>query len=561
MPAIFQKALLVSVLASIALAHGCGQVGFGHSVSKVAANSSHVDGEAPLDADPELPAPPQPRGQLQLFPLGGHEHGGASGAEISAYDVHSMRLFTVNGAADSLDIQNIADPTAPQLITSVSLKDLGRPTSVSARQGMIAVSVLPDEHARKGSVLFLTEDGDVIKKLEVGYGPDMLTFSPDARWLLVANEGEPDSDYAFDPPGSISLIDVRKGPAMTEQADVVSIGFEKFNKLREALAPSIRIYSHSESVAQDLEPEYIAVSADSRTAWVTCQENNAIAVIDMESREVTQLKGLGFKDHSIAGQGLDASDEDGKIRIRPWPVRGMYEPDGIASFQIDGRTYLATANEGELREYRALNEQKRVKDLALNVQNFPQGKELKEEPNLGRLRVSNAFGDHDNDGVFEELFSAGTRSFSIWSADVEQVFDSGNQFERYLAHAHPQHFNSEHEALNFDDRSDNKGCEPESVTTGVIDGGTYAFIVLERMGGVMVYDVTSPHSPVFESYTNTRGFDGTVGDTGPEGVLFITAEQSPIGKPLLVVSYEISGTTRIFECRQNQNAPRPTAQL
>lgn len=535
-------------LFALGLLLGCEQAGFQQLARKsglqkaVDIKPHHVQFE-----DQETVPAPAARGLIQLVPLGGHEHGNTSGAEISAFDTRSRRLFTVNGSACSIDIQDLTNPANPQFLQSIEVVSLGRPTSVAARHGMIAATVMGKDKETRGNVLFLSSEGKILNQVQVGFEPDMLTFSPDGHWLLVANEGEPQQDYVVDPEGSVSLIDVSKGAEKTSQADVTHIGFEKFNSQRNSLGEGVRIYEKSKSVAQDLEPEYIAVSSDSQTAWVTLQENNAIAVIDLKSRQVTRLVGLGFKDHSLPGNGLDASDKDGKIRIRNWPVKGMYQPDGIAAFDIDGVTYLITANEGELREFVKLNEQARVAGLSLNPSVFPDAKQLQKSEHLGRLRVSNQFGDLDGDGQFEELYSAGARSFSIWSADVQLIFDSGDQFERILAEKYPAYFNSNHEAVAFDDRSDNKGCEPESVAVGKINGRTCAFIALERMGGIMVYDVSTPAAPVFESYLNTRDFKRETGDSGPEGVLFIPDEESPNGKPMLIVSYEISGTTRFFE--------------
>jgi len=505
------------------------------------------------EVDPELPAPPQPRGWLELVPIGGQSHGGMSAAEISAYDVGSKRLFTVNGNVGAIDIQDISNPQAPILVKTVSLKHLGGPTSVAAAHGMIAAAVAASKKSEKGHVVFLDSTGKILNTVQVGYEPDMVTFTPDGKRLLVANEGEPVQDYSFDPPGSISLIDVAEGPDGITAANVMELGFEQFNSQRKSLDSSIRIFGKNATVSQDLEPEYIAVSADSKTAWVVCQENNAIAVVDLEAKKVTKLIGLGFKDHSLDGNWLDVSDEDEKIRIRPWPVKGMYQPDGIAAFEVDGKTWLVTANEGDQREYTGFSEKVRVKDLKLNPAVFPQANELQKKRNLGRLQVTSALGDSDGDGQFEEIYSYGGRSFSIWSADVEQVYDSGDQFERFLAAQHPDHFHSDHESLNFDDRSDNKGCEPEGVTIGVVDGRPYVFIVLERIGGVMVYDVSSPQAPIFETYVNTRNFADGTGDSGPEGVLFLAPEKSPTGRPLLIISYEISGTTRFFDIQSRHD--------
>lgn len=513
------------------------------------------DGGAPnIEHDRPLPAPLAMRGRIALEPLGVYRHGvgfAESAAEVAAYDADSRRLFVVNVEHRRIDVLDISDPAEPQFAGELDVAGLGVPTSVAARPGLIAASVAAESKRETGKVVFLSPDGAALRVLDVGHEPDMLTFTPDGRWLLVANEGEPEDDYSFDPEGSISRIDVSGGVESLSQSDVVALDFRHFNGQRAALDSSIRIFGPGATVAQDLEPEYIAVSPDSNAAWAACQENNAIAVIDIAEARVTRLVGLGFKDHFLDGNGLDASDRDGRIDIRPWPVRGMYQPDGIASFRTGGRVHVVTVNDGKDRDYGGYSERCRVADLRLDPRRFPDAAMLQRPENLGRLRTTTATGDHDGDGLHEEIFSYGGRSFAIWTESLEPVFDSGDQFERITAAQHPEHFNSDHESHAFDDRSDDKGPEPEGLAIGDVGGATYAFIGLERMGGVLVYDISDPSAPVFENYVNTRDFaetpgPGSGGDLGPEGVLFINAADSPIDQPLLVVSHEVSGTTRIY---------------
>jgi 2',3'-cyclic-nucleotide 2'-phosphodiesterase/3'-nucleotidase/5'-nucleotidase len=309
------------------------------------------------------------------------------------------------------------------------------------------------------------------------------------------------------------------------------------------------------------------VSQDSKTAWVTLQENNAIAKLDIERGKFTKLFALGFKDHQLPRNGLDASDEDNTIKIAEWPVKGMYQPDGIASYRYGRDTFLVTANEGDARDYDGFAEEARVNDLNLDPVAFPDGDKLKQDTKLGRLTVTTATGDKNKDGIFEELYAFGARSFSIWDEHGKLVFDSGNDFEKIIAKRFPDFFNSDNGENNFDNRSDNKGPEPEDVTMVKIFGRVYAFIGLERIGGIMIYDVTNPYDVSFVDYFNSRDFtvptcldvdeeegcnqdDETnpdAGDLGPEIIHFIAADDSPNGKPLLAVSHEISGTTTLYE--------------
>ncbi|MCA9957083.1 MAG: choice-of-anchor I family protein, partial [Anaerolineales bacterium] len=353
-----------------------------------------------------------------------------------------------------------------------------------------------------------------------------------------------------DPEGSVSIIDLRHGVANLTQADVRTASFAKFNG--RSIDPLIRIFGPNATVSQDLEPEYIAVSDDSRIAWVTLQENNALAIIDIANANVMSLRALGLKDHSQPGNGLDASDKDDAINIANWPVYGMYMPDAIAAFTIRGQQFLITANEGDARDYDGYAEEERVKDLELDPTAFPNADALQENEAIGRLTVTTAQGDTDGDGDFDALWAFGGRSFSIWTRQGKLVFDSGDQLEQITATVLPDDFNSTNdENDSFDNRSDNKGPEPEGVVVGVVNGRTYAFIGLERIGGIMVYDVTTPSNPQFVEYINTRDFSGdaeagTAGDLGPEGLTFVSASDSPTGQPLLIVGYEVSGSVAIF---------------
>jgi 2',3'-cyclic-nucleotide 2'-phosphodiesterase/3'-nucleotidase/5'-nucleotidase len=402
----------------------------------------------------------------------------------------------------------------------------------------------------------------------VGALPDMLTFTPNGRFVLVANEGEPNSynqPDSVDPDGSVSMIDLRNGIAALTQSDVTQLGFAAFND-KSLLAPSIRVYGPNATVAQDLEPEYIAVSNDSRTAWVTLQENNALAVLDLPNKRVTSLIGLGFKDHSVPDNGFDASDRDGHtIAIQARPVLGMYQPDAIAAFVHQGKTYLITANEGDVREWPGLpgsTEAARVSSLALDAAAFPDGAALKANASLGRLNVTKFNGNTDADPEFEQLYSFGARSFSVWDTAGQLRYDSGSLLERLTAARFPDYFNANHtnntndqpnpNDWTHDSRSDDKGPEPEGVTVAKLFGRQFAFIGLERIGGVVIVDLTHPTAPLFVDYVNTRTFgvpanSAAAEDLGPEGLIVVSEEDSPTGTPLLIVANEVSGTTRIFE--------------
>lgn len=492
--------------------------------------------------------------EMTLTPIGTYQTGlfDKSAAEIVGYHAGTKRLFSVNGGEHAVDVLDVSDPRRPRRIMQVPLTTLGAgATSLAVHGDLVAVAVEGESPRQRGRVAFLNPRGGLLSAVEVGYLPDMVCFTPDGRKVLAANEGQPTDDYEFDPEGSVSLIDVSGGPGGLGPEHVTQVDFRAFNDV--PLPPSVRVFGPGATAAQDFEPEYIAVTPDSKTAFVGLQENNAIAVIDVDAAEVTRIMGLGFKDHAAAGNGLDASDSDGAVRIRPWPVRGMYQPDAIACFALGTEFYLVTANEGDHRNYNGFCERVRVEDLALNTTAFPDAATLKKRENLGRLRVTNTLGDANGDGLYEALYAFGTRSFSIWTTDGRQVFDSGDRFERITAERLPAQFNSNNDDNNsFDKRSDDKGPEPEGLVLGVVGQRRYAFVGLERIGGVMVYEITEPRAPRFVTYVNNRRFvgdpaAGVAGDLGPEGLTFIPAAASPNGRPLLVTANEVSGTITIFQ--------------
>jgi 2',3'-cyclic-nucleotide 2'-phosphodiesterase/3'-nucleotidase/5'-nucleotidase len=510
---------------------------------------------------------PPPKG-ITLRPLGSFESGffDEGAIEIAAFDPETARVFATYAGQNYVGIIDITDPDNPVAaspLAQISLAQWGedaRSTSVAVHNGVVAVAIPQGEDdTGPGKVAFFTTDGVFQVEVTVGALPDMLTFTPNGRYVLTANEGQPRDDYKFDPEGSVSMIDLSGGVSALTQASVTTIGFGAFNNL--TLDPSIRIFGPGATVAQDLEPEYIAVSHDSRTAWVTLQENNAIATIDLQQRRVTALRGLGFKDHSRDGQGLDGNRDDRKASIVSQPVLGVYMPDAIAALRSDGRTYLVTANEGDAREYEGLNaagtEVVEVEDVDLDT-TFDAYPDLQDrQRGIGRLKVTRYGADTDGDGDVDRLLSFGGRSFSVWSTEGQLVFDSGQQLEELSKQAYPDHFNASSTNNTIDDRSDDKGPEPEGVTVASVFGRTYVFLMLERTGGVVVYDATNPVSPRFVTYVNTR--DMTVadpeepepgehpGDLGPEAARFVPAEQSPNGHPLLIVSNEVSGSLRVFE--------------
>lgn len=533
-----------------------------------------------------------------------------SAAEIPAYDAATKRLFVVNAQKGLVDVLDVSAPEKPVHIEELSARAYltdSEVNSVAVKNGIVAIAVQAANKTDAGIVAFFNaKDLSFISKVAVGSLPDMVTFSPDGNTVLVANEAEPNDDYSIDPEGSVSIIDVRN----IQQPKASVADFKAWNNQKaDLIAKGVRIFGPNATVAQDLEPEYITVSADSKTAWVTLQENNAIARIDLAQQKVTDIYPLGYKDHGQVGNELDVSDKDGLINIKTWAgLVGMYQPDSIANYQANGQTYLVTANEGDSREWLADEdayfagdmtkgyvENIRMKhlfnskgfnadgDYPAHLQKFVNGVkgaklnpvtfaycgatateagDCRKDPNLGRLNIAWNMGYQTNaDGspkldangllTYDKLYAYGARSFSIWNTQGQLVWDSGSEFEKKTAELFPAYFNSDHEEVTFDDRSDNKGPEPEGIAVGAIGKKTFAFIGLERMSGIMVYDISTPNQPKFIEYFSTRNFaeadSAKQGDLGPEGLIFIAAKDAPNGKPLLVVGNEVSGSTAIYQ--------------
>ncbi|MCH4458064.1 choice-of-anchor I family protein [Staphylococcus haemolyticus] len=487
------------------------------------------------------------------------------GTEIVKYNPKNGYAYSVNGDKEALDIIDVKHPGkdgAINLVKRIYLQDngieAGDLTSVTVHPSgdYVAVSAPAVDKTKPGHVVFYGSNGDYINNVTVGSLPDMVTFSKDGKYLLVANEGEPSDDYTVNPPGSVSVIDVTGGPANVSANNVRTAMFTKEHQegIR-ALGPN------AEDAYLNIEPEYIAVDSQSKYAYVTLQEVSAIAKVDIAKGQIVQVKGLPYKDHSLAQNAMDVSDEDGKFELRRVPVLGLLQPDGIDTYDYNGETYLLIANEGDSQDYEGYSEEKRVKKLKDDIQldaryyqGYTQaelddmvGNGLFDDEQLGRLKVTTSHAFKDADGKYNALVSYGGRSFSILRAsDLEMIYDSGSDIEQRVLDLLPERFNANYESaddIKVDDRSDDKGPEAENVVVGKVGSHSYAFVGLERVGGIMIYDITNPNEPYFVKYL----YDPDNKDISPEGITFESAEDSPNGKPMLIASFELSGTTSAWE--------------
>ncbi|KIM03008.1 MAG: hypothetical protein KN64_13285 [Sulfurovum sp. AS07-7] len=466
-----------------------------------------------------------------LTKLGSYNTGKKAGSEISAYDPITKRLFIINGDTKALDIVDISDVTAPKLVQSISITPYATGiTSVAVKNGKVAVAVENDQE--KGKVLFYTTNGVFERAVEVGYLPDMVTFNEDGSKAVVANEGEPNQDYTNDPIGSVGVIDVATGA----YTDIPFTG-AALSASDDGLLPRLG-GTPSNDQSKDFEPEYITIKGN--YAYVTLQENNAIAKINLTNNSISYIKSLGAKSYESGKSTIDIL-EDGNITMANYQgLYGLFMPDSIASYNVNGVTYLVTANEGDGRDYDGYKDEIKIGKLFKNnklddaIKNqYTKDTDLKVMVDMGLNSATNKY---------DKLYAYGARSFSIWDDSGKLVWDSGDEFEKKIKELEPALFNQDDGTL--DGRSGNKGVEPESVVVAKIGSKNYAFIGLERQNGIMIYDISVPTAPKYVAYKSLGNED-----VSPEGLIFIPAAQSPNGKNLLVTSNEISGSTAIFEVK------------
>jgi len=522
--------------------------------------------------------PVYPAGALRMEPVATYESGifDDSAAEIVAYDAGTQRLFSVSSAGQEILVIDASDPVGsglPLLNTIAAPGANLNPNSVDVYNGIVAVCWNDDTDAAdnpivaRGKVTLYDAAtlAPIGSPITVGYHPDMLTFTPDGMKLIVANEGEArfddDDNITDNPEGSVSIIDFKNGYA---NPTVKEVGFDRWNRRARLLQARGVLMTqlatgNAATVAEDLEPEYVAVADNGRTAWVALQENNAVAVIDLRRGILRNILSLGEIDHTQ--QILDASDKDSGIQITPEPVIGTPQPDAIAFASLNGRGYLFTANEGDARDF----EEERVKKGSLVwAPSSPVGlnPSLTDDEELGRLEINTVASDPDGDGELEIIRSYGGRSMSIYRlfgfGRILPFGGTGSDMDEYTASLLSPFFHSNNDDNDsFESRSDAKGAEPEALTLAEIDGRTYAFIGLERQSAIMVYDVTDPANIVFQAYESNRSYkfsDGSfvdadssaAGDLGPESIEFIPAADSPLGVPMIAVANEVSGTITLW---------------
>ena len=529
---------------------------------------------------------------------------GAQGsAEIVQYHKESQTIYATNSANNSIAIIAAGSITAAALtdpINSINLSvasinlpatagtvPLGKVTSIAISGDLLAVAVPAATKTDNGFILFYNGLANsapaFLDSVEVGALPDSIAFTPDGGKLVVANEGEPNGDYSIDPEGTLSVIDILANGEPEETADTIT--FTSLNGTQAELEAqgmhfpnpdglTINGNAITTTIAQDLEPEY--VSTANGKAYVTLQENNGLAILDLEDLSV-QVIGLGSK--SWSGLNFDGQ-ENGAVSFAKYEgLNGVYMPDSIANYEWKGATFLVTANEGDAREYffdvadeaacttamgqsydidaGCLSYSDEVKLEELTAQAGSALETLQMDGRLNKLRVSKELGDADGNGEYESAYTYGARSFTIWDQNGLVVFDSGDDLERITASVHGAQFNNDNDVNEGDSRSENKGPEPEALTIGTIGERTYAFIGTERMSGIFVYDVTNPFEAFFADYIINRDLtegstaNDVIGDLAPESIVFVPAADSATGVALIIVGNEVSGTVSVFQVTPN----------
>ena len=585
---------------------------------------SGIDGTPGQDGAPGMPGADAPTA-LEMTLVGrsvlnAEDPEGA--AEIVAYQTSKSRVYAVNSSVkpavvEVLDLYDMEPETLTandaDVVTNTNLESIitlnledssglsgdANSIAIDDNNELLAVAIASGDAGVNGHVAFFDLSGDApsfIKNVEVGDLPDSLAFSYDGTKVVVANEGEPSDDYTLDPEGTISVINVVDG---VPQNNAVSINFNGYNEMQSDLEAMGMKFSNptgqmikgqlrSYTVSQDLEPEYVAFSKDNTKAFVSLQENNGLAVVNLADNSVS-IVGLGYKDWS--DYLIDVSDKDDGINFQSYDhLYGMYQPDTIATYHWQGANFIVTANEGDGREYIAFErdaeedagkveceadfpsgiyewedgeevciaytDESRVKDLedfgVVSAELEAYVSEKGGKDGLGRLLVTNALGKNADD-EYDSLYAYGARSFTIWDENGLVVFDSGDEIERITAAIHGSAFNNNEDENEGDTRSDAKGPEPEALAIGQVGSQTYAFVGLERMGSIVVYNITNPFEAKFVDYFVNRGLiEGAdiSGDLAPEGMRFIAAEDSPNGQALLVIGNEISGSVAIWQIEE-----------
>ena len=502
---------------------------------------------------------------------------GEGSAEIATFHAGSKRIFATNGVKNSIDVFDISDVANPTKVASVSLAPYGNDvTSVAAgKDVVVAVVNVSDKFSAtgvptttNGKIVVFDTDGKVLSAPDVlGVLPDSVTFAPDGTTALVAIEGQPvcakddpattekeSADYskASDPVGGVSVVDLTDPTAPV----VRFAGFDKFT-VAQMRAKGIAVSAVVNDVSKDFEPEFVT-AVDNKTAYVTIQEANAIGKLNIKTATFESVS-RAFEGN-LSKVARDTSDKDSGAGPRTYKnVVAASQPDAIAGFKFGYGNYYLTANEGDAREYTCLNDDLRAASLKVDPRRFPDWKAMSATTALGRAKVNPNIGDRDGDGDIDTIHLRGANSTTMYHNGAF-VWDSADLLDQIqtsafgVANINGAHsLSADKSTMNYvgQDRSDDKGSEPEGVAVGMVGERRIAILGLERMTALVVFDITDPRAPVFQEWLQMLPTKATpakdVKHWSPEGIVFVPADKSPSGKALIITSYELSGSLSIHE--------------
>ena len=502
---------------------------------------------------------------------------GEGSAEIATYHAGSKRIFATNGVKNTIDIFDISDVANPKKVGSVALSPYGNDvTSVAAgKDVVVAVVNVSDKFSAtgvptttNGKIVVFDTAGKVLSSPDVlGVLPDSVSFAPNGTTALVAIEAQPvcakddpataakeDADYtkASDPVGGVTVVDL-SDPA----APVLKFaGFDQFT-VSEMRAKGIAVSSVVNNVSKDFEPEF-ATAIDNEFAYVTIQEANAIGKLNIQTATFESIT-RAFES-KVSQVARDTSDRDSGAGPRTYAnVVGASQPDAIAGFKMGSGNYFITANEGDAREYTCLNDDLRASALKVDPRRFADWKTLSGSAALGRAKVNPNNGDRDGDGDIDTIHLRGSNSMTMYRNGLA-IWDSADLLDQIqtaafgVANINGSHsLSSDKATMNYvgQDRSDDKGSEPEGVAVGMVGDRRIAVLGLERMSALAVFDITQPRIPVFIEWLQMLPTKATpakdVKYWSPEGIVFVPADKSPSGKALIITSYELSGSLSIHQ--------------
>lgn len=485
-------------------------------------------------------------------------NGNTGAGEIISFDSSTKRVFATQSSGLShgvnwFDFSNPAAPTAGGFVdfsnlygngasgiaslTSVAIDPMGRGFGVAA-----VVPTLNADYSTLGRIgIFDTSTGAILNTLDIGYHPDSVSFTPDGSRILIANEGEyVDIPSQVNRPGGISVVDLagvtslNKGTTLagltqssvtTRDFTGVDISSARYNSLPGATNGAV------ESAINNIEPEYI--TSIGGKAYASLQEANAIGVYDLNTNQWTNVFSMGTR----AMNNVDLTRRNGINLEATTPFVGLPMPDTIASFQHGGKTYIVTANEGDARG--ADDADVMRVSAARTAGLFAPGVEIDTKYNNLNISIIDGL---DENGKIVVPHVYGGRGFSVIDAETGQVvYDSlnstGTNFESIISQLDPGVWPA---PINLDDRSDDKGPEPEALTIGEIDGVMYLFVGMERSDNILMFSLADPTNPQFVQLVRVGSSEA------PESMAFLDKDLSGLDQDYLLVSYEDTNDIQVF---------------